>query len=289
MGRNRKKCWYQNPFVANERTYDSYLSRLLELNMISIKWNNIPPTCNERYLEQTLMRNGAAIFFKDEVLGYLCLPLLMTGPLDIYGEPIIREAFSPTNGYRARLDETNSVIIYNNFLKSPSINTLELYAWRMYEAQRTIDVNIKGQKTPHVIGCPESQRLTFINMVEEYDGNVPFILGSKNLDLDAFKHIDITVPFISDKVKNLQRETWRDALEYIGIYVAQNYKKERQSETEVEANTGGVEAARLTRLTPREQACEQINEMFGLDLSVEFRSEMGKIGFSEYDTLGGGG
>ena len=43
---------------------------------------------------------------------------------------------------------------------------------------------------------------------------------------------------------------------------------------EVSANYGHIEAQRNVMLNAREQACEQINRMFGTDISVSFRSNM---------------
>ena len=37
---------------------------------------------------------------------------------------------------------------------------------------------------------------------------------------------------------------------------------------------GDVEAQRFTRLNSRKQFCKEVNEMFGLDIDVDFRSGM---------------
>ena len=50
-------------------------------------WSNMPKTIDLRYLEQTLITQGSCVFFKDDVLGYLCLPVVLNGKLDVYGNP----------------------------------------------------------------------------------------------------------------------------------------------------------------------------------------------------------
>ena len=42
---------------------------------------------------------------------------------------------------------------------------------------------------------------------------------------------------------------------------------------EVTRNQGGTVASRYSRLESRRQACKQINEMFGLDIWVEYRED----------------
>ena len=78
-------------------------------------WSNMPKTIDLRYLEQTLITQGACVFFKDDVLGYLCLPVVLNGKLDVYGNPYDFMAISDT-GYNKKLDVNSGVIIYNNYL-----------------------------------------------------------------------------------------------------------------------------------------------------------------------------
>ena len=42
---------------------------------------------------------------------------------------------------------------------------------------------------------------------------------------------------------------------------------------EVTRNQGGVVASRYSRLESRRQACEQINDMFGLDIWCDYRKD----------------
>ena len=111
----------------------------------------------------------------------------------------------------------------------------------------------------------------------QYDGNEPFIFGDKSLDLDGVKVLNTNAPFIADKLQVLKRQIWNEALTYIGIENANSEKRERLVTDEVTSNLGGVYAQRLTRLNARKQACKQINDMFGLDIDVKFRSEIENV------------
>jgi hypothetical protein len=245
------------------------------------EWRNLPSTIDERFLELALYSDGMAVFFRDEVLGYLALQVMIGGELDVYRVPLLRTAYA-TNGYNMPLNATNSVIIFNNNLRTNSMLDVEMYARRLYEIERTIDVNVKGQKTPTLIKCNENQRLTLKNLYMKYDGNEPFIFGERDLDPESIKVLQTGAPYVADKLNILKRQIWNEALTYLGIDNANTEKKERLISDEVTSNLGGVAAQRFTRLNARRKAAKQINEMFGLNIEVDFREEV-KAMFKDED------
>lgn len=271
MGKGKREKW--ESALLNNRTYLQYYNRLLELAINMYEWKNLPDTVDERFLELTLFSDGMAVFFQDDGgLGYLCLQCMIGGELDIYRIPIDRTAYA-TNGYQMRLDNQNSVIIFNNYTHTNSMLDVEMYARRLYEIERTIDVNVKAQKTPVLIRATENQRLTMKNLYMQYDGNEPFIFGDKNLDMDGIKVLKTDAPYVADKLNILKRQIWNEALTYLGIENSNTEKKERLISDEVTTNLGGVEAQRFCRLNARRQAANQINKMFGLNIQVDFRQD----------------
>jgi hypothetical protein len=260
-------------FLQNQRTYLQYVNRLTELSISMFDWQNLPDTIDARFLELALFNDGMAVFFKDEVMGYLGLQVMIGGALDVYKIPITRTAFAQ-NGYQMKLDQSNSVIIYNNMLHTNSILDVQEMSKRLYEIQRTIDVNVIQQKTPKIITCTENQRLVMKNLYAQYMGNEPFIFGDKNLDLSGIKTFDTTSPYVADKLYDLKTQYWNEALTYLGISNVNTVKKERMITDEVQRNLGGTIASRYSRLFMRQQACEQINKMFGLNISVDYREDM---------------
>lgn len=260
-------------FLQNQRTYLQYVNRLTELSISMFDWKNLPDTIDARFLELALFNDGMAVFFKDEVMGYLGLQVMIGGALNVYRIPITRTAFAQ-NGYQMKLDANNSVIIFNNMLHTNSILDVQEMSKRLYEIQRTIDVNVIQQKTPKIITCTENQRLVMKNLYAQYMGNEPFIFGDKNLDLSGIKTLDTTSPYVADKLYELKTQYWNEALTYLGISNVNTIKKERMITDEVQRNLGGTIASRYSRLFMRQQACEQINKMFGLNISVDYREDM---------------
>lgn len=265
----------------NNRTYQDYLQRLTEIAINIYEWHNLPETIDERFLELTLVSNGASVFFKDDsVEEYLALQTMYGGNLDVYRVPNDRRAYA-VNGYNKQLDNKNSVLIFNNYLRRPSLETIDLFARRLTEIERTVDTNVKGQKTPLLLKCTEKQRLTLQNLYMQYDGNEPFIFADKSLDTDGIQAINTNTPYVADKLQVLKKQIWNEALTYLGVESANTEKKERLVETEVTSNLGVVESQRYVRLNARRQACKMINTMFGLDISVDFRSNTTTIDTSE--------
>lgn len=272
MGKGKREKW--ESALLNNRTYLQYYNRLLELAINMYEWKNLPDTVDERFLELTLFSDGMAVFFQDDGgLGYLCLQCMIGGELDVYRIPIDRTAYA-TNGYQMHLNNQNSVIIFNNYTHTNSMLDVEMYARRLYEIERTIDVNVKAQKTPLMIRATENQRLTMKNLYMQYDGNEPFIFGDKQLDIDGIKVLNTDAPYVADKLNILKRQIWNEALTYLGIENSNTEKRERLVSDEITSNLGGVSAQRFCRLNARREAAEQINKMFGLNIQVDFREEI---------------
>lgn len=271
MGRKKDSQFWESTYM-NNRTYLQYYNRLTELAISMFEWQNLPKTVDQRFLEMCLFGDGMCVFFQDEVLGYLSLQCMIGGKLNVYRIPMERKAYA-TNGYQRNLDETNSVIIFNNYLHTNSLLDVEMFSKRLYNLDRAIDVNANAQKTPVLIQCDESQRLTMKNLYKQYEGNEPFIFGSKGLDASGLKVLQTGAPYVADKLYELKTQIWNEALTYLGISNINVVKKERMITDEVTRNQGGTVASRYSRLESRRQACKQINEMFNLDIWVEYRED----------------
>ena len=279
----RRKTKFGDSLFQNNNQYGMYLERLTELAISMFEWKNLPDTCDERFLELTLFTNGYAVFFKDEDLSrtglsdsdtgsYLALPVATNGRWNVYNVPTKRRAYA-SNGYNKNLDVNNSVVIYNNLLHTNSINISRTYARRLYNLDRIVDVNANAQKTPVLILANEQQRLTMLQVYQQWDGNEPVIFGDRDLDMKLVQALRTDAPYIADKIQALKTELWNEALTYLGISNISFQKKERMISDEVLRNQGGTIASRYSRLNARRKAADQINKMFGLNIEVDFRED----------------
>lgn len=296
MGRRRRHTQFGESAIMNNYSYTFYLDRLTELALAMFEWKNLPETVDPRYLEMILFNQGRGLFFEDEVMGYLSLRMTTQGGFDVYHNPVRRRAYAD-NGYNRVLDESNSVIIYNNYLKRDSFRDMQYYAMRIWDLDNTIATNCKAQKTPVLVQGSETQRLTLLNLYQQFDGNAPVIFGDQNLDINSIKVLRTDAPFVADRLYELKQQLWCEALTCLGITNVNNQKRERMVTSEVSSNNGSTIANRYSRLVMRRQACEEINRMFNLDIWCDFREdfevidpELNQLGIGEDTTnnMGGG-
>lgn len=281
--KNPVKNW--NNFISNEefnmsaldnkRSWVQYHDKLTELAVSMFEWKNLPDGIDPIFLERVLFFEGKILFFKEDVLNkFVVMRFNGSGNFDIYNVPINRQAYSTPNGFTANLTNENSVIIYNNMIRKPSTLDMQIFSKRLYEIDRTIDTNIKAQKTPILILCDEKQRLTLKNMYMQYDGNQPVIYGDKtSLNPNSLQVLQTGAPFLADNLMDLKNRIFNEALTYLGISNINTQKKERMITDEVTRNQGATIANRYSRLEARRRACQQINEMFGLNITCDFRED----------------
>lgn len=270
MGKKDRQFW--ESAALNNITFRHYYNRLTELAISMFEWKNLPDSVDPRFLELTLFTDGMAVFFKDDVLGFLCLQVAVNGGFNVYRIPKNRRAHA-VNGYKAKLDESNSVIIFNNYLHTNSMLDVEMYSRRLWDLDRAIDVNAKAQKTPVVIQCDETQRLTMLNLYKKYDGNEPFIFGDSALNTNGVKVLKTDAPYVADRLYTLKTQIWNEALTHLGISNINITKKERLITDEVASNQGSTIASRYSRLEARREACKAISKMFGLDIWCDYRED----------------
>lgn len=270
MAKRDRQFW--ESASLNNATFRQYYNRLTELSISMFEWKNLPDTVDPRYLELTLFTDGQAVFFKDEEIGFLALQNAKGGKFNVYRIPVNRRAYA-VNGYQKDLTDKDSVIIFNNYLHSNSRLDVEMFSRRLWNLDRAIDVNANAQKTPVLIQCDETQRLTMLNLYKKYDGNEPFIFGDKNLNPNAIKTLKTDAPYVADKLYQLKTQIWNEALTYLGISNINITKKERLITDEVTRNQGGTIASRYSRLEARRDGCREINKMFGLDIWCDYRED----------------
>jgi len=280
MGR-KNKTFFEESALLNNRTYLQYIEHLTELSISMFEYTNLPDTIDWRFLEMTLFEKGQALWFKDEVMGDLVTMFASNGPFDFYRVPINRHAYA-VNGYQNDLTDKNSVIIYNNMIRTNSILDVKMYARRLYNIDRAIDINVNAQKTPVLIVCDQEQRLTMLNMYKEFDGNAPAIFADKAIDLSQLKVLSTEAPFLANKLFDIKNMTWNEALTRLGISNSSYQKKERLVSDEVARSQGGTIASRYSRLEMRREAIDKINKMFGHNIEVNYREDYREI---DYDTM----
>lgn len=228
---NSNNMEFFNSLALNDATFLDYLNRFKKVALSMFEWVNLPPSMDARYLERCLYYDGKASLLKDKNFGFINTRCAYSGYLNIYGIPTklncysyeyntIRTTYTGLEGLSndriAYLENSQAILVMNDWEMTPTAPTLELFAYRLYECERTCDVNIKAQKTPVMLVVDEKQRLMMQNLYSQYDGNKPFIFGDKNqLDPDQIKAIKTDAPFVADKIMTYKKQIWNEALTFL--------------------------------------------------------------------------
>lgn len=291
MARNKKIKPNNREFIdtayVNDQTYYDYLYRLKKIATSMFEWVNLPSSMNSRYIEETLYYLGTAALLWDDNYGFINTKCSSAGEINIYGLPTKVNCYSYGyqdmrmlyTGLNKTKDNKECIMVMNTWDRTPTCSTLELFALRLYEAERTCDVNIKAQKTPVMLVVNDTQRLTMKNLYSQYDGNEPFIFGDKDsLSADTLKAIKTDAPYIADKLMEYKKEIWNEALTFLGINNLSLEKKERLITDEASSNNEVINMNLQSYLVPRKEACKLFNEKFGLTgdkaIDVRVRSDL---------------
>lgn len=279
--------WQTNSY--NFRTFQMYFDMLLSLALNRFRWVNLPDTCDQRYFEKILHRNGIATLAHSESTPDILntLQAMPNGQYNMYGYPTKWRAvgFDGLTDYEC--DNDNAVLCYYNMSWSNPWNSLEIFARKMAHYARTEDVNLSHQMKPKIYIAPQEKRMELINLVKQAEGGEPAVLGDSGL-LDLVKNvsvIDTQVDFIGEELSRGSTNVLYQALMFLGIPHLAFEKGERMIEDEARANSAATNIMLLDCLQSRREFCKKANDKFGLDLQVYFNDDWESYNFNYINNL----
>ena len=287
MMKNDKQFF--DSLYLNDLTYIDYQRRMQKICLSMFEWINLPSSMDQRFLERTLFFEGRASLLYDDEFGFINTKCADGGYLNIYDLPTKLHCYSHQystdrlvySGFKEDDEEKTKqcVMVMNNWDRVPTAATIDLFAYRLYVAQRSADVNIMAQRTPVLLLGTEKQKLTLENLYNKYNGNQPFIFGDKDIiSNDMLKSISTEAPYVADKLQEYKKEIWNEFLTFIGVNNIDVEKKERLISGESNANNESINLNLESYLAPRKEACKKFNELFGLTgdkaIDVRVRSDL---------------
>lgn len=271
----KKVALYENDIEFQNMFYN-----LLNILMYSFSIEGLPDSCNERFFKLNLIFNGYAALIKDPDLGYLSLgvrPTVNSSQLNIYGEFPDVMAFG-WNGFNKQYtnymygtDNTDAeaVICRDNDMMYPIINIIWIYAKRLTDTMRTLDVTARKLKTPYIITCDEAQKSSIKKILDDIDFNQDGIIANRSTMPNEFNVLQTgvqpeSVHVLWEHYSNLESEIRT----FLGINSAANLdKKERLVVDEAQANDILTDINIQYRLKSYQQFCDTVNNLWGLNIS----------------------
>lgn len=251
----------------NNQQYGEIFNRISNIAISRFKWNGLPDTCRPDILEQTLFFYGCALFMNDPDLGFIHTPVNLTGPFNVYYESIYREAYSFE--YHKKFSIDDSVVIRANHTMFPDYLTVWNYTPKIANCMRAIDVHTETLKRPYIMICPDKAVQSAKKMLERISDNEVAVFGEKIGENGEIKILPLT------SQSNLQ-DMWANVKNYLnqvysslGVKNSYTEKRERMIVAEAEGEGNAIRHSLEAELDERRIACEKINKMFGLNVSVE--------------------
>lgn len=247
----------------NSALFMMYRQQIIKLAMNRFKWVNLPPTCNERYLEMTLLFQGiATIAFPSRQRGtFYSTQVAQMSPPNVYDNPT--KWFSVgNNGWRFKCSNRNGVIVWDNRARYPLMQMVDMWARELVDVRRTKQLNRMHVKTPYLIKCSPEQEQQAENIYKQMAGGEPAIItttGIENIDIDVIK---TDVPYLGEELTAEEINTWQQIYQMLGIENL-TFKAERMVQDEVNKRDEPSDLMALDGLNCRREACEQLNERFG--------------------------
>lgn len=292
---------YVRMVFSNESAIADYENRMMRICLSMFEWVNLPESMNQRFLEKSLYFFGRASLLYSEKYGFINLNCTSDGFINLYDLPTKLNCYSHDlhftrdlyTGNTDKKKDEECILVLNNYDYLPTYATIQLFAQKLAECDMTMNVNLKAQKTPVLILTSDEQRLTMENLYNQYDGNKPMIFGDGNvLNMGSIKAIDTKAPYVIDKISEYKKEIWNEFLTFIGVNNVAQEKKERLVSDEVNQNNELINYNLQSFLAPRQEACKQFNEKFGLvgtdkEISVRIRSDLHNIIKNEESVITG--
>lgn len=272
--------------------YDTFMNmyrRMAKIILSMFTYENLPDSMDQRFLEESLFEDGQASVLYDTdkklIINTRCAD---NGEINIYNLPTRINCYS-VNFRTDRIvyngiiedtlnKETQAVLMLNDEERLPSWVYVFEYAERLADAQKTIDINVRAQRTPILILGSKKQKMSLENMYAQYDGYKPVIMGDEDyLSQDSIKAVNTGAPYVADKIQNLKKEIWNEFLGTFGINNINVEKKERLISAESDSNNEVTNYALKSYFDARKRAVKQINELFGTNIEVKINADLFNI------------
>lgn len=241
--------------------------------MSRFKWEGLPETVDERFLEMVLMRQSNVLFYFDVRYDrYLCVRATPRNYPNQYDNPTSWRTISVPGYDGTILTSDEAVPIYANYSRVPEMDIVLIYARRLADIDVSLEINARNMRINKLAIAEESERLSVTNALNQIEQGNPTIYVNRPFDIQsAIQTLDLGVhPDIVENLRVEKNQVWNECATMLGITNTNKEKKERLVSDEATGSDGSVLASRNSVMKPRIEACKRINAMFDLAVSVKW-------------------
>lgn len=265
---------YYNPRNKRENI-DDYVFYLLDRTQMMFKWTGLPDTIPQRMLEIYIQTCGVCCIA--EVQGELYAFFGgLGGEPDVYYQPTIFTVANPALNFSKNLKiDEECVIIRNDGLMKGLIPLFRKYSSQLVENELTLHLLDVNSRTPSLISAADDRtRASAEKYQKDIEDGKPAIIAETAF-FDGVRvqpyansiHGSSVIDFIEYQ-QYLKSSMWQE----LGLDSNFNMKREALNSAETNLNKDVLLPLVDDMLKERQEACDRINKMFGLNVSVEFDS-----------------
>lgn len=252
---------------------DNFVENMLIKCRQMFDWQGLPNTIPQRNLENYLTENGSCIFAEHNGEYYVFIGGAGGTP-NVYYEPTIYTVANPALKLSKMYEiDKDCVFMRNDSKMRGLLPTLSKYAVLVNDCEITLNMIANVLRAQYIITANDNRTLEGANLFIKKLTDGDFSAIGSNAFLDSIKISDLSSAnsVIHDMIE-LTQYLKASAYNEIGLDANYNMKRERLTENEVDLNQSILIPLAQDMLAQRKIACEKINEMYGLNVSVELAS-----------------
>jgi len=255
----------------NTRLFMMFRAQIIGMALNRFKWIGLPKTCDTRFLEMTLILQGqASIAFPKRQRGvFYSTQLAQVGRPNIYDNPTAWRAIG-NNGFNFNADWTNGVVVWDNRMRYPLLEKINIWSRELVDIIRTKQLNRQHQKIPFVFSVPSELQDQAANVYKQVSGGEPAVIGTEAINAVKPEIWLTGVEYIGEELTAEEQNIWNEVYQCIGV-ANQTFKAERMIEDEVKSQKEPSELVRLDSLNCRREAAKRLNDRFGDYLKEEIK------------------
>lgn len=236
-------------------------------------WDGLPESIPERILEKYLYLYGKVGVFDDPDYGWLSLPLVPQGGMNVYFEYTRYNAFG--NGYNKMINiDDESVLVRNNYTMTPLFPLIVYYTDLITNIDRTIETQLYTLKKPYIFTGDEKSLLTIKNAFKQIAVNEPFIVVSektRNKIKESLELIELNTDYHVNDLFLVKNQLVADLCSKLGFRGLTYEKNERLLVDEINSNNELIYMSTISEFAERQRAAEKMSEVMGRKISVHYK------------------
>lgn len=254
---------YWQSQTYNQRLVNMFRNTIVQMAMSRFKWINLPPHCDARFLEWTLLYEGVATiaFPRNREGEFYSTRATFDSKPNVY-DNYTKWRSTGNNNWNFYCSYDNGVLVWDNNTRYPLMSGIMIKAQELAHIQLTKEMNRFHQQIPWILKGPQSKKQDLINITKQVAGGEQAIIA-----LDSFGDIEVdalmtNVPFIGNELAQDEKNAWNGVYQLLGIENS-TLKMERQTQDEIDAQRQPTTMVALASISERRKAADYLNEHFG--------------------------